>query len=671
MDVKELLKFQLVSHMGMGHNNPSPSQTSNQTQNPIFTLMYQFLFMLLMSMIDDISKSIPVLINGIKKKFTSDIQSKAQALINTENKPKLSDTSIALTTRHHVNTLEMVRTYQNTTDSSNSSTTNKEISEEAAGMVDAILDKISRLDNVPNFNLIDNGHIMINFKDKPIQITSDIYVKVVNINIVQGTKIESIKLRLMSNTLSAAEIANYARNVYNDYQQELKNSIGNKIYFFDQKSKESQVPQLPSSADAASILQHKQMRISSAPKQLSFTMSPFYSNKQFSNIYGKEVRLLEKRLKFFLERKDWYDSKGIPYQIGFLLSGIPGAGKTSIIRAIANITKRHIVNVNFANITTATQLKNLFYVDKIQVYTDSYMSNMQSYHIPINQRIYVIEELDGNGDIVKQRNGNNIGTNVVNDELNLQEILTVLDGTMEIPGRIVIMTTNHPEILDEALIRPGRIDVQIHFDYASKDMIVEMFKAYMDIELPIEYHNYLPDKKLTPAEVGQVLFRYFGEGERFKDIVEDLNNTARNKQNVNVKEAKTKEQRVITAIENSDNKKVMDKSQEQATNNSIITDITSQIDTKDKTEDIQTEDRSHCNSLSVKEIKKTSEVDTAKAINSVGQTITYKEMIDRKIPSMLKSPMFDEGVVSSCGLSPNFTSIDLLSPLNEGVYASV
>jgi adenylate kinase len=339
----------------------------------------------------------------------------------------------------------------------------------------------------------------------------------------------------MSNTLSAAELGTYVKNVYQDYLQEIKNSLGNNIYFFDQKSKDSQPPHMPTTTDAASIDTHKRMRINTAPKHLNFTMTPFYSNKQFSNIYGDEIRAIESRLRFFIQRRDWYDSKGIPYQLGFLLSGIPGAGKTSVIRAIANLTKRHIINVNFANITTATQLKNLFYSDKIQVFNDSSLDSIQSYFIPIQQRIYVIEELDGNGAIVKQRSDDSTPQNVVNDELTLQEILTVLDGTMEIPGRIVIMTTNHPEILDRALIRPGRIDVKVHFDYASVNLIVEMFGAYMDDVLPDEYHARLPDKKLSPAEVGQVLFRHF-ESKNYSNIVHDLIETANCKlQTVNCK----------------------------------------------------------------------------------------------------------------------------------------
>jgi DNA replication protein DnaC len=428
-----------------------------------------------------------------------------------------------------MNVYEMARHYASSGGgSSNQSSGNgngNECSEQSTGMVDAILAQISKLDNVPNLNLIDKGQVIVNFKDKPIQITQDIFFKIMSIDVNEGNKVSSIKLSLMSNTLSAAELGTYVKNVYQDYLQEIKNSLGNNIYFFDQKSKDSQPPHMPTTTDAASIDTHKRMRINTAPKHLNFTMTPFYSNKQFSNIYGDEIRAIESRLRFFIQRRDWYDSKGIPYQLGFLLSGIPGAGKTSVIRAIANLTKRHIINVNFANITTATQLKNLFYSDKIQVFNDSSLDSIQSYFIPIQQRIYVIEELDGNGDIVKQRCDESTPQNVVNDELTLQEILTVLDGTMEIPGRIVIMTTNHPEILDRALIRPGRIDVKVHFDYASVNLIVDMFGAYMDDVLPDEYHARLPDKKLSPAEVGQVLFRHFGSN-NYSNIVHDLIDTA-------------------------------------------------------------------------------------------------------------------------------------------------
>jgi len=114
----------------------------------------------------------------------------------------------------------------------------------------------------------------------------------------------------------------------------------------------------------------------------------------------------------------------------------------------------------------------------------------------------------------------------VNDELTLGEILTVLDGTMEVPGRMIVMTTNHPEVLDDALIRPGRIDVQAAFTYASRELIAAMYVAYLEKELSPASVAQLPAAVLSPAEVGQVLFRHFGMPSTEAEIVADLVKTA-------------------------------------------------------------------------------------------------------------------------------------------------
>jgi hypothetical protein len=303
--------------------------------------------------------------------------------------------------------------------------------------------------------------------------------------------------------------------------------LGDKIYYFDQKNGHSQPPRSPISTKSEDIYNHKQMMINTSPKQLSFTKAQYYSNKQFSNLYGDDIRYIEKRIKFFTENKEWYDRKGIPYQIGLLLSGLPGSSKSSCIKSIANMTKRHIINVNFANITTATQLKNLFYSDKISVYTDGQLSGTQSYYIPVDQRLYVFEEIDVAGNVLMQRCTENNPTRngqTINDELTLMEILTILDGTMEIPGRMIIMTTNHPEVLDKALIRPGRIDVNIQFGYARANLIVEMFEGYFDQPFPVSEIDKLPDNKLSPAEISQVLFRHF-DNVIVDQIIADMNET--------------------------------------------------------------------------------------------------------------------------------------------------
>lgn len=531
MDIKELIKFQFVSQLGAGAASVGMNTTKGGTS--LYSVIMNFLMFMMMSVVDDISKGVPAAFlyvkNGLGGYFTTKVKE------TIENRPKsLNETSVSLSTRHFVNSLKMKRIYKNETATPGGSGSNNDTSslEESNAMVDAVLVKIAKLDNIPTLDLIDNGKFMITYKDKPIQIGRELFVKIDNVDISGNGSINSLRMTLLSNTMSAAEIGKYIKEVYHHYLQEMKNSLGNNIYFFDQKSKDGNAPPPPPNCDPGQIMNHKRMLINTAPKQLAFTMMPFYSNKKFNNIYGEEIRLVEKRVKFFMENKDWYDSKGVPYQLGILLSGIPGAGKTSVIRAIANYTKRHIINVNFANITTATQLKNLFYCDKVQVYTDQSMAQLQSYFIPVDQRIYVLEEIDAIGDIVRQRK-NNVSdeiksTIIVNDELTLMEILTVLDGTMEIPGRIVIMTTNHPEVLDSALIRPGRIDVKINFDYARRDLIIDMFRGYFDVDFPRDKVEMLPDKLLSPAEVGQVFFKYFGQigQDTIDTIIDDLNRAA-------------------------------------------------------------------------------------------------------------------------------------------------
>jgi ATP-dependent 26S proteasome regulatory subunit len=75
-------------------------------------------------------------------------------------------------------------------------------------------------------------------------------------------------------------------------------------------------------------------------------------------------------------------------------------------------------------------------------------------------------------------------------------LLNILDGIQESNGRIIIMTTNKPEILDKALIRPGRIDIEINFKKASIDNIKEIIENFFgktkDLELKKKYDNRFP-----------------------------------------------------------------------------------------------------------------------------------------------------------------------------------
>mmetsp|Transcript_6050 Transcript_6050/g.10458 ORF Transcript_6050/g.10458 Transcript_6050/m.10458 type:complete len:680 (+) Transcript_6050:54-2093(+) len=69
------------------------------------------------------------------------------------------------------------------------------------------------------------------------------------------------------------------------------------------------------------------------------------------------------------------------------------------------------------------------------------------------------------------------------DRLNLSGILNALDGVVDSPGRILVMTTNHPEKLDSALIRPGRIDKKFLLSYMAGAQSVMMVEHYFQMQL--------------------------------------------------------------------------------------------------------------------------------------------------------------------------------------------
>merc|ERR1712224_168791 len=119
------------------------------------------------------------------------------------------------------------------------------------------------------------------------------------------------------------------------------------------------------------------------------------------------------------------------------------------------------------------------------------------------------------------------------DALNLTGILNVLDGVVDTPGRILIMTTNHPETLDPALIRPGRIDKTILLGYMDANDVVSMLEHYYPEEpspLKAEYRERIenviagnvakrvPPLNLTPAQVEQLTAEYI----HLEDILQAL-----------------------------------------------------------------------------------------------------------------------------------------------------
>lgn len=220
------------------------------------------------------------------------------------------------------------------------------------------------------------------------------------------------------------------------------------------------------------------------------------SNVKFENRFFKDKEKIINKINFFLDNNEWYKKKGIPHTFGFLLWGEPGCGKTGFIKALANMDKmtdKHIINIKLSNNFDIAQLNKIIFNNEI----------IPDLIIPTNKRIIIFEDIDCMNDIVKDRDienkevkeindNTNISSKILNDAMiklikenennNLSYLLNMLDGLKESEERIIIMTTNKPDMLDKALIRSGRIDQIIQFKKASVEDIINIMEHYWEIK---------------------------------------------------------------------------------------------------------------------------------------------------------------------------------------------
>ncbi|KAJ4471204.1 hypothetical protein C8R41DRAFT_870651 [Lentinula lateritia] len=225
--------------------------------------------------------------------------------------------------------------------------------------------------------------------------------------------------------------------------------------------------------------------------------------------------------KDFLNSEKWYADRGIPFRRGYLLHGVPGSGKSSLIHAIVRLLSAGELMLDIYALSLSAAWIN-----------DATLTTLMG-RVPA-RCIVLLEDLDaaftrstgrrskkdkkrkdkkdkkdkkskdksksdsnnnGSGTTVGINSGSSsrrrrTGTSGINgganttdalsevNTLSLSGLLNALDGVAAAEGRLLFATTNHLDHLDPALSRPGRMDVWIDFKNASKWQAEALFRNF-------------------------------------------------------------------------------------------------------------------------------------------------------------------------------------------------
>lgn len=189
----------------------------------------------------------------------------------------------------------------------------------------------------------------------------------------------------------------------------------------------------------------------------------------------------------FLNSEQSYRSRGIPYKRGYLLYGMPGTGKTSLLAYLAN---KHNMNVyivssdairNFSSMVTDIKPNSIVLIEDIDMTTLG------------EKRNGLVHEPTSTSALDDDTDGENPFASLVTNKDVIREFLNALDGITEFGGSIIVATTNKPDVLDAALLRPGRIDKQIEIGPLTAEQQIRHVNRFFQIVLdPNDYSDLEP-----------------------------------------------------------------------------------------------------------------------------------------------------------------------------------
>ena len=167
-------------------------------------------------------------------------------------------------------------------------------------------------------------------------------------------------------------------------------------------------------------------------------------NVKWQDIGGldKVKEELAEAIEWPLKHKDLFDQADVKPPKGLLLYGLPGTGKTLIAKAVATTSEANFISLK------GPELLSKWVGESEKGIREIFRKARQA--APC---IVFFDELDA----IAPRRGGSEGESHVAERM-ISQLLTELDGLEDLKGVVVIGATNRPDIIDEALLRPGRFD---------------------------------------------------------------------------------------------------------------------------------------------------------------------------------------------------------------------